>query len=79
METTRYWYTLPGCQIIWNAYRDWNPNTYVEIPRQTDTNAVNGTGKTTANREAHFGNNAYADIIAPLVADAIKKAVEAAK
>lgn len=67
METVSYWYTLEGCVKIWNNYKAWNPHTYIEIPRNTDSNAVNGTGQTSANRNTHFGNNSYAKIIAPRV------------
>ncbi len=76
LETTRSWYTLPGCRRIWDAYRAWDPSTYIAIPRETDTNAVNGTGRTAANRDHHFGNNAYARVIAPLAADRIISAVK---
>ena len=67
METVSYWYTLEGCVEIWNNYRKWNPDTYIEIPRDTDSNEVNGTGQTAANRGAHFGNNSYATVVAPRV------------
>ena len=69
METVSYWYTLEGCVEIWNNYRKWNPDTYIEIPRDTDSNEVNGTGQTAANRGAHFGNNSYATVVAPRVLD----------
>lgn len=67
METVSYWYTLEGCIKIWNNYKTWNPDTYIEIPRDTDSNFSNGTGQTAQNRGAHFGNNSYATVIAPLV------------
>ena len=67
METVSYWYTLEGCVKIWNNYKTWNPNTYIELPRNTDSNEINGTGQTAANRGAHFGNNSYAKVIAPIV------------
>ena len=67
METVSYWYTLEGCVEIWNNYRKWNPDTYIEIPRETPSNEVNGTGQTAQNRGAHFGNNSYATVIAPRV------------
>ena len=73
METVSYWYTLEGCVEIWNNYKKWNPNTYIEIPRKTDSNEINGTGQTAQNRGAHFGNNSYATVIAPLV---LKKLLE---
>ena len=68
VETTYYWYTQGDCPKIWANYKAWNPGTYVEIPRDTDTNAVNGTGGTTAIRPAHFGNDAFYHVVAPAVA-----------
>ena len=73
METVSYWYTLDGCVEIWNDYKKWNSDTYIEIPRDTDSNEMNGTGQTARNRGAHFGNNSYATVIAPLV---LKKLLE---
>lgn len=67
METVSYWYTQGECSLIWENYRKWNPHTYIEVPRTTPSNAVNGTGATAMIREAHFGNNSYSEIIAPLV------------
>ena len=67
VETTYYWYTQGDCPKIWANYKAWNPATYVEIPRDTDTNAVNGTGVTTAIRPAHFGNDAFYRVVAPAV------------
>lgn len=67
METVGYWYGVGQCQQIWDNYREWNPNTYVEIPRDTDSNAINGTGQTASNRPDHFGNNAYQKVVAPRV------------
>lgn len=67
VETTYYWYTQGDCPKIWANYKAWNPATYVEIPRDTDTNAVNGTGVTTAIRPAHFGNDAFYHVVAPAV------------
>lgn len=67
METVSYWYTLEGCVEIWNNYKNWNPDTYIEIPRDTDSNEINGTGQTASIRGAHFGNNSYAKVIAPKV------------
>lgn len=67
VETTCYWYTQGDCPKIWAHYKTWNPGTYVEIPRDTDTNAVNGTGVTTDIRPAHFGNDAFYRVVAPAV------------
>lgn len=67
METVSYWYSQGQCQTIWNNYKTWNEKTYVEIPRDTESNAVNGTGQTTQTYQSHFGNNAYQKVIAPRV------------
>ena len=67
VETTYYWYAQGDCPKIWANYKAWNPATYVEIPRDTDTNATNGTGVTTAIRPAHFGNDAFYHVVAPAV------------
>lgn len=67
METVSYWYGQGQCQQIWDNYKAWNENTYVEIPRDTESNAVNGTGQTTSNYPSHYGNNAYQKVIAPRV------------
>lgn len=67
METVGSWYERGQCQQIWDNYKTWNPDTYVEIPRDTDSNAINGTGQTASNRPDHFGNNAYQKVVAPRV------------
>lgn len=67
METVGYWYSQNQCQQIWDNYKAWNANTYVEIPRTTESNEVNGTGQTTSNYPSHYGNNAYQKVIAPRV------------
>lgn len=67
METVGYWYSQNQCQQIWDNYRTWNENTYVEIPRNTESNEVNGTGQTTTNYPSHYGNNAYQKVVAPRV------------
>ncbi|WP_143155618.1 hypothetical protein [Ornithinibacillus halophilus] len=67
VESTYYWHDKPGCARIWDNYKVWNPATYVPVARDTETNKVNGTGATTSNLEAHFGNNAYSKVIAPNV------------
>ena len=66
-ETVAKWYNYIQCPTIWRNYQAWNPNTYVEIPRTTDSNDVNGTGQTASNRPDHFGNNAYQKVVAPRV------------
>lgn len=67
-ETVSYWYQQGECAGIWENYRAWNPETYVEIPRETDSNEVNGTGITARIRGAHFGNDAFLKVVAPRVA-----------
>ena len=69
VETTFHWYRTGECPRIWDHYRTWNPDTYVEIPRDTDTNEVNGTGLTASVRACHFGNDAYISVVAPRTAD----------
>ena len=73
METVAYWYSQGQCQTIWDNYKEWNPNTYIEIPRDTDSNAINGTGNTSSTRTSHFGNKSYADIVAPCIIDKFNK------
>jgi len=72
-ETVSYWYTQGECPQIWQNYRMWNPKTYVEIPRETDSNEVNGTGITARIRGAHFGNDAFLKEVAPRVAAAMAR------
>ena len=67
METVSYWYTLEGCVKIWDNYKTWNPDTYIEIPREADSNEINGTGQTASVRGAHYGNNAFEKVVAPRV------------
>ena len=73
VETAAFWYTQGECTQIWDNYRAWNPGTYVEIPRDTDSNEVNGTGLTARIRAFHYGNNAYVKVVAPRVAAAMRK------
>ena len=73
VETVAYWYALEGCRTIWANYRRWSPETYVEIPRDTDSNEVNGTGITARVRAQHFGNDAFARVVAPRVAQTMAK------
>lgn len=72
-ETVSYWYAQGECAKIWENYRAWNPATYVEIPRDTDSNEVNGTGITARIRGAHFGNDAFSKVVAPRVAGVMRK------
>jgi len=68
VETVSHWYSQGQCPQIWEHYREWNPDTYVEIPRDTDSNEVNGTGITASIRACHYGNNAYLKVVAPKTA-----------
>ena len=72
VETVAYWYGVGQCQTIWDNYREWNENTYVEIPRDTDSNATNGTGSTSSTKPSHFGNDAFTKVVAPRVFDKLK-------
>lgn len=72
VESTKYWMTMSGCSTIWNNYKAWNENTYVSIPTDTDTNETNGTGKTSSTLTAHFGNDSFTNVIAPLVFEKLK-------
>lgn len=76
LETVRYWYTQGECPQIWQHYREWNPATYIEIPRETDSNEVNGTGLTARIRGAHFGNDAFYKVVAPRAAACIAKRLQ---
>lgn len=72
-ETVAYWYDLEGCREIWANYRRWSPETYVPVPRDTDSNEVNGTGITARVRAQHFGNDAFERVVAPRVAEVMGK------
>lgn len=70
-SSTRYWHIWghsDNCSDIFGGYKVWNPNTFINVPLQTDTNATNGTGATSGNRPTHFGNDAFSTVIAPMVA-----------
>ena len=73
VETVSHWYSEGECPQIWEHYRAWNPGTYVDIPRDTDSNEVNGTGLTASIRACHFGNDAYIKVVAPRTADVMRK------
>ena len=68
METVAFWHSYHQCPQIWDYYHQWNPETYIPIPRHTDSNEMNGTGITARQRNAHFGNDSFDRIIAPAVA-----------
>ena len=68
VETVNYFYEELNADAVWKNYRDFNMKTYVEIPRDTDSNAINGTsGPTTPMARGHFGNDAYTKVIAPRI------------
>ena len=71
METVAWWHSYHECPQIWANYEMWSPQTYVRIPRSTDSNEVNGTGITAKQRSAHFGNGSFEKVIAPAVAQII--------
>lgn len=73
METVSYWHSYHECPQIWEAYEEWSPETFVKIPRSTDSNEVNGTGITAKQRSAHFGNGSFEKIVAPAVAEVMSK------
>ena len=68
VETVAYWYGIGDCPMIWEHYAAWNPRTYVRIPRDTDSNEINGTGLTASVRAQHFGNDAFLKVVAPAIA-----------
>lgn len=54
---------------VFGSYKAWNPNTFIHVPLDTDTNTrETGTGQASSNYPTHFGNDAYAKVIAPMVA-----------
>ena len=71
VESTYHWFNQPECQKIWDNYKAWNKNTYVEIPRDTPINLTLQTSGTAA---AHFGQGAFHKIIAPRVVKKMKEA-----
>lgn len=73
METVSFWHSYRQCPQIWENYRMWNPDTYIPIPRTTDSNEANGTGITAKQRSAHFGNDSFDRVIAPAVAAVISR------
>ena len=72
VETVPYWNSkYENAAVIWDNYREWSPSTYVDIEFGNNssqyTNETNGTGLTSSTRSSHYGNNAYADLVAPAV------------
>lgn len=55
---------------VFGGYKVWNPDTFIHVPEDYNlTNFVNGTGHTMVQRGAHFGNNAFSSVIAPMIMD----------
>lgn len=74
VQSTHFWNTKGQYPQILENYKNWNLSSFVEISTTNDhTNAVNGTGRTSSNRASHFGNNAYATLVAPKVYDKMKE------
>ena len=75
VETVAHWYGMGDCPKIWAHYAAWNPETYVPIPRDTDSNERNGTGLTASIRAMHYGNDAFRKVVAPAIADAMARRI----
>ena len=83
-DTTLYWRqrsdkTSEGVDVsnIWLQYQKFLglENVVNILPLEEYTNAVNGGGtRTSSTYNSHYGNNAYRDVIAPRVLDAMLKA-----
>ena len=88
-ESVPYWTTegknptAKGVEEIFENYRTWNPKTYVDIEFGDDssiyTNETNGqkvgTAKSTSsNQPTHYGNGAFAKLVAPKVIEVMEKA-----
>lgn len=82
-ETTFVWRQMPGlqkCTEVFKFYKEFlGADHYISIPMDENlTNNVNGSsanggiGSTAKDGGTHFGNNAFRDVIAPKVADALK-------
>ena len=75
VETVAHWYGMGDCPKIWAHYAAWNPETYVPIPRDTDSNEINGTGLTASIRAMHYGNDAFRKVVAPAIAAAMARRI----
>ena len=75
VKTVAHWYGMGDCPKIWAHYAAWNPETYVPIPRDTDSNEINGTGLTASIRAMHYGNDAFRKVVAPAIADAMARRI----
>ena len=84
-ETSNYWYQDTNLgewnQKIWNFYRDFlGGSHYVKLEMvDSNTNATNGSGKTSSNRKSHIGNDAFTREIAPELARRIMVATNKVK
>lgn len=83
-DTTVYWRqrtanaNTEGVDVsnIWKQYQQFLPMGHVVniLPLEEYTNAVNGGGtRTSSTYNSHYGNNAYRDVVAPRVLDAMLK------
>lgn len=78
METVGYWYLTKNCRLLWDQYKKWNPNTYIEI-NGAESNIINGTGTTSSVMFSQFGNDAFSKVVAPAVAKALIRGNEFSK
>lgn len=72
-SSTKFWsdWYLPNSNSssVFGGYKVWNPNTFIHVPFNTDTNEINGNGISSSTRSSHFGNDAFRKVIAPMVAE----------
>lgn len=68
-ETVAHWYS-GGSQQIWDNYKAWSPETYVEVPR---TAPCNVTAQTSSVMPSHFGQGAFANFVAPNIVRTMKQ------
>lgn len=74
VQSTHYWNTRGQYLQVLENYKTWNMSSFVPISTTSEhTNATNGTGRTSSNRDSHFGNNAYATLVAPKVHEKMKE------
>lgn len=74
VQSTHYWSVRGQYLQVLENYKTWNMSSFVPISTTSEhTNATNGTGRTSSNRDSHFGNNAYATLVAPAVYDKMKE------
>lgn len=73
VESSSFWQKMPAYQDILANYRRLLPETFIDIPIDTDTNRIGGTGRTTSLLDAHFGNNTLATEVAPRIYQKMKE------